>query len=211
MKIYLVRHGESQSNEQKLFVGQGDVPLSEHGLAQAKKTAEFLKNIEVDAIYSSDLTRAFETAMQTAKLKNLAIIKDAGLRELNIGKYEFTPYEIMLTKYSDKWNGWLTNFAEAFFEEGESVKEVQDRVVKTITKIAEQNANKTVFIFSHATSIRCFAAYCNGDGLQSVNKISWVSNASVTEINYENGQFKIIDYGKDDFMGELRQTLPNRG
>ena len=117
----------------------------------------------------------------------------------------------MLTKYSDKWNGWLTNFAEAYFEEGESVKEVQDRVVKTITKIAEQNADKTVFIFSHATSIRCFAAYCNGDGLQSVNKISWASNASVTEINYENGQFKIIDYGKDDFMGELRQTLPNRG
>lgn len=211
MKIYLVRHGESQSNKQKLFVGQGDVPLSERGLAQAKKTAEFLKHVKVDAIYSSDLIRAYDTAMQTAKLKNLPIIKDAGLRELSIGKYEFTPHEIMQTKYSDKWNGWLNNFAEAYFEEGESVKEVQDRVVKTITKIAEQNAGKTVFIFSHATSIRCFAAYCNDGGLQNIDKISWVSNASVTELDYENGQFKIIDYGRDDFMGELRQTLPNRG
>ena len=211
MKIYLIRHGESKANVERLFVGNGDVPLTERGLAQARRTAQELKDIQVDAIYSSDLDRAYQTAMQTATLLNVPVIKDAGLREINVGKYEFIPHETMRTEYSDKWNEWLNDFANATFDGGESVAYLYDRVSKTIKKIAEQNPEKTVFIFSHATSIRCFAAYCKGVGVEGAKDEPWVNNASITQIDYKEGKFEIIEYGRDDFMGELQQNYSNKG
>ena len=211
MKIYLIRHGESKANVEKLFVGNGDVPLTERGLEQARRTAHALKDIKVDAIYSSDLDRAYQTAMQTATLLNMPIIKDAGLREINLGKYEFIPHETMRTDYSEKWNEWLDDFANACFEGGESVAQVYERVFKTIKKIAEQNLEKTVFIFSHATSIRCFVSYCMGKGVEGANDISWVNNASITQIDYKNGKFEIVEYGRDDFLGDLKVNEISKG
>lgn len=86
--IYLVRHGQSVGNLRDQFIGHTDVELTDLGRQQAEMTAWYLKGIPADHIYSSDLTRAYETACTTAKVKNMPVIKSTGLREINGGQWE---------------------------------------------------------------------------------------------------------------------------
>ncbi len=209
MKIYIVRHGESQANERDIFLGHGDLDLTERGYAQAKKTAEYISKLPIDVIYSSDLMRAYHTAKESAKLLNLPITKDKGLREIDCGEWDFMTFDELRIKYKESFGVWTSNLPESRCDGGESVKEVQDRLVKTITKIAEENNGKTVLIFTHATSIRAFVGYCTGKGAKGILDYPWANNASVTEVEYENGKFKVISYGYDEFMGALSTSLPD--
>ena len=205
MKIYLVRHGQSRANELDVFLGHGDLDLTEKGYEQAKRTAKYLSKLNIDAIYSSDLLRAYHTAEESAKLLNLPIIKDENLREINCGEWDFVRFDELKIKYKESFNVWINDVENAKCDGGESVKEVQMRMVKALTKIASENPDKCVLVFSHATSIRSFAGYCAG----GIKQMPWANNASVTEIEYINGKFNIIDYGKDDFLGDISTGLPN--
>lgn len=199
MIIYLIRHGESQANANKIYAGHTDFDLSKKGVLQAKATANYLKDIKVDKIYSSDLIRAYNTALATASLKNMPIEKDVGLRELYVGKLEGLTRQDLIENHSDFMQTWRTDIKNTTTDGGESVKELYDRFVKTVTKIADNNQGKTLFIFSHATAIRAFVAYCMG-GIENMNDLGWADNASVTKVSYTDGKFNLIEYGKNDFM-----------
>ena len=209
MTIYLIRHGESKANELNLFLGHGDLDLTDRGYAQARKTAQYLITLKVDAIYSSDLLRAYHTAKESSKLLNLPVIKDARLREIDCGEWDFMPFDELKVKFKDTFDVWLTDVGNAKCDGGESVKQVQERIVNALTDIANKNQEKTVLVFSHATAIRCFAGFCTGKGAHGVKDIPWANNASVTKIEYLDGKFNLIEYGKDDFMGDIGTGLPN--
>lgn len=209
MKIYIIRHGESKANALNIFLGHGDMDLSERGYLQAQLTAKYLSKLPIDAIYSSDLLRAYHTAEATSKLTGVPIIKDKNLREINGGKWEFMPYEQILEKYKQSFTVWYTDFLNARCDGGESTLEVQERISKTMTEIAKNNPDKNVLVFSHGATIRCFMEYLISIGDCENKKLPWASNASVTEIEYVNGKFKLIDYSRDDFLADLSTGLPS--
>ncbi len=207
VKLYLIRHGQSKANEKDVFLGQHDLGLTELGIKQAKITANYLKDIQVDAIYSSDLSRAYHTAEQTAKLLNLPITTDKGLREIDGGLWEELPFYGLKEKFYDNFIAFTTDIGFSKVDGGESVAELYDRFNNTVEKIAKANDGKTVLIFSHATCIRCFGAMSMGKGLEGMQSVAWPNNASVTQVEYEDGNFKLIKYGYDDFMGGLKTSL----
>ena len=90
--LYFIRHGQSKANQINAFLGHGNLDLTTVGLTQAKLTAKFLDSVKVDAIYSSDLKRAYHTALETAKLKNLPVTTSKNLREVSAGKWEYMPF-----------------------------------------------------------------------------------------------------------------------
>lgn len=210
MKIYLIRHGQSKANEQNLFLGHGDLDLTEKGYEQARLTAKYLSKFKIDKIYSSDLKRAYHTAEQTAKLFGLDVILHKGLRELDCGEWDQLTFEQIKQKYPQTFSKFMSDMANAYCDGGESVAGVQKRIINALTEIVDANLDKTIAIFSHAAAIKVFAGYCVGKDLESVNKVAWPSNASVTEVNYLEGEFKMIEYSKDDFMGELLTFLPDK-
>jgi broad specificity phosphatase PhoE len=83
-------------------------------------------------------------------------------------------------------------------------------MIKVITKIAEANPDKNVLVFSHATSIKSFAGYCLGKGLKGLQEVPWAGNASTTEIEYKDGKFTLIDYGRNDYLGQISTVLPDK-
>lgn len=93
MKIYLVRHGETNFNKVKKFQGWDDIPLNENGINLAQKTAVELKNIHFDAAFSSPLQRAHLTAEIILKNRNIQIQTDNRLIEINLGKSEGDSHE----------------------------------------------------------------------------------------------------------------------
>lgn len=200
VKILFVRHGYSKANELDLFLGYGNMDLTEIGLNQAKSVANYLKDIHIDAIYSSDLDRTIQTATPTAKIKNLPILLDRGLREIYAGKWEYMPFTEIAKTYPEDWHSFCHGIDGGRCTDGESFVDTQNRFYNTVLYLAKKNENKTIAIFSHATCIKSFATKLNNLSATETVKFPLPSNCSVTSVIYDNGKFTIEEYSKDDFM-----------
>ena len=208
--LYLIRHGESKANEKDVFIGHTDLELTELGKQQAEITAAYLKDIIPDAIYASDLKRAYDTALATAKQFGMEVQKEPGLREIFAGQWEYVPFAQLTVECPESFaNIWCKDIANARPDGGESVKEVYDRVTATVRAIAQKHPGETVFLFSHATPVRTMAVHSMGKSAKEVGILPWPSNASVTKITFDGEKFTLLEYSTDHFMGTLATRLPD--
>ncbi len=207
-KIYLIRHGQSQGNLRGAFLGHTDLELTEFGMRQAERTAEFLKEIPVDKIYASDLLRAYQTALPTAKMHGLEIHQDSAFREIFAGEWENKTFSALITDYPQSFGLWRENIGRARPDGGESVVQLKERLTERIETLVRENEGRTLFIFTHATPIRVLKTVWDGLDLEEMKNIPFVPNASVTYAEYFDGTFRITDYGLDSFLGNMVTSLP---
>ena len=208
-KFLLVRHGQSEANKLDLFAGHSDFPLTELGTLQAQKTAQYItNNFNIDAIYSSDLRRAYETALPVSQATNIKISSDKKLREVYAGAWESLSFDTISERFAQDKKIWQSDIANCRCTGGESVREMADRILCRLTEIAENNIDRTVLITFHATPIRAMQAIWQTGSIDNMKDIAWVPNASVTVAEYENGQFKLISVGIDEHLDSLRTYLP---
>ncbi len=209
--ILMVRHGESEANRNNIFAGNFDADLEDRGLKQAEKTAEFVADsYNVDKIYASDLKRAFKTGKAIGDRIGIAPIPDVRLREISAGKWEGEIFDNIAVKYPEEYNIWLTDIGNARCTDGESTRELGERILAALTDIAERNEGKTILIATHATPIRVMQTYCTYADFSRMQQVKWVSNASVSEFIYENGSFRCGKISQDAHLNELRTVLaPN--
>jgi len=151
--IYLVRHGETDWNVKKLIQGQKDIPLNEKGRKQAEKLSGKLKKVKFDAIYSSDLKRATETAKIIADKRKLNIIKSMAIRERYFGKYEGVSFKKSKVIF-EIINNLMTN--EKKNAKVEEEQKMIKRFISYIHEVSVQNLGKTILIVTHAGPIRLF-------------------------------------------------------
>lgn len=197
-RFILVRHGQSSANLVDHFAGQIDVPLTDLGIKQGKATGEFLKDEKIDAFYSSELTRAYDTACFSAEYHNMPVTKDSGLNEIFGGKWENMAYPDIVKYFPESYNTWENNIGLVHCDGGESVEEVQTRVYNAVENIAKQHPGQTVFIGTHGMALRAFILKVMGLPLEKMQTdLPWVSNAAVTYVDYEDGHFTLIKYGED--------------
>ena len=209
-RFILVRHGESRANLENRFAGQIDVPLTDTGRKQAVCTGEYLKNEKIDVFFSSELSRAYETACAVAKHHNKPVTKVKGLNEIDGGHWENKTYPEIKKAFPESYNLWQTNIGLVKCDGGESVFEVQQRVFSSIEKIAKENVGKTVFIGFHGMALRTFICKILNVPLDEMHaKTVWASNASVTYVNYENDTFTLVEHSFDQHLldKELRTAL----
>lgn len=176
---------------------------------QAKLTADFVvNNYQVDKVYSSDLDRAYETAKAVADLLGLEVSKEKGMREIFGGAWEGVEYAVLEKTDPEAYALWLKDVGHSRCTEGESVEELGQRIMSTLTRIAEANDGKTVLVATHATPIRVMQSLVETGGLDEMKDIPWVTNASVTLMEYTDGKWECIAVSMDKHLGELRTALP---
>lgn len=204
-KLLLVRHGESEANSQGIFAGHTDVELVENGIRQAEKAAKYIaENYKVDKIYSSDLMRAYQTAECISRETNLVIVKEPELREIFAGDWEGNKIDKLIELFPEDFSVWNNDIGQAVCTNGESVKELGERIYDILSKIAKDNTGKTIVITTHATPIRVTQSLLSTGSLEKMSEIPFVSNASVTEIVWKKGEFELIKIGEDSYLNELR-------
>ncbi len=209
--IYIIRHGQSEGNLRGAFLGHTDLDLTELGHRQAELTADYLDNIHIDAIYSSDLLRAYNTGRHTADRKGLPIIKSEKLREIFAGEWENKTFDVLEREYYDDFTvTWKNDIGHARCTGGESVEELQNRFVPEVKRIAKENEGKTIAIFTHATPIRTLKAAIDGLSLDEMKTVPWAGNASVTHVVLEDGKFSVLEYGVNHFLNDLATVLPKK-
>ena len=199
-KLILIRHGESSFNLVKRYTGQTDVPLTELGQKQAEITAQYiLSNYKIDTIYSSDLSRAVKTAEPIANALNLEIKTDKRLREIFAGDWQGLYFSEVAKKYKEEYELYKKDRYLGRTSNGESMTDVLDRVYEALLEIAKENDGKCVLVSTHNGPIMAIQAPILNI---SLNDVKSLSNNSVTEVDYENGEFKMITLGYDAHLGE---------
>jgi broad specificity phosphatase PhoE len=150
MRLILVRHGETSWNETHKFQGFSDIELSSKGRSQAQSLAESLKAETLEAIYTSPLIRAQQTAEQIARYHECPVILDEGLKELNQGQLEGLTVEELRQGYPEFLRRWIQEPESANLPEGESLGELQRRAWAAIERILRKHPEGTVVVVGHS-------------------------------------------------------------
>ena len=206
--IILVRHGQSMGNANNLLLGHTDMDLSDLGYQQANKTADFLKNWHIDAVYSSDLMRAKHTAEPNARLRGLKVITSEKLREIFLGEWENTSAFDVINDYGDMYvKEWMGGFGTFTMPGGESVIGAGRRFYTEIERISKENEGKTILVAAHAAVIRAFCSLVLCIKPEKIaESIAFPTNASYSLLEYEADKFKIIEYSCDSHLSDVGVT-----
>jgi alpha-ribazole phosphatase len=160
--FYLVRHGQTDWNNEGRYQGQADTPLNTSGKEQARRLAGHFTGINVDAIYSSDLQRTRRTAEAIGEKLSLPVRLDDRLREINHGVWEGMLYTDIVKRYESEIKERETNPLTARAPGGESVSEVAGRVLAAADDIAHRHPGETVILVSHGLALAVLV--CAGHG-----------------------------------------------
>lgn len=206
--LLLVRHGESEANRHDLFAGFYDADLEELGLKQANVTAQFIfESYEVHKVYASDLKRAYKTGQAIADRCGVEITPEPGLREISGGEWEGVHFPSLKQLYPQEFGLWLTDIGNAGCPGGETVKEFSNRIMSTMEKIAKLHDGQTIVVATHATPIRVIHTMLLHHDISDMKNVPWVSNASVTEIQYDRDGWHMIRSGYDAHLTDMRTYL----
>ena len=158
-KILLVRHGETDWNRERRFQGHADPPLNDAGREQARALAERLAGEQIDAVYSSDLRRARETAAILAAPHGLEVVAVRELREIDVGSWqglswpeieELFPRARALARDGHGW------------ERGETYEQLGERIVRALGDIAARHPGQRVLVVGHGGTVRATRAFVEG-------------------------------------------------
>ena len=145
-ELLLVRHGETDWNLAHRVQGHTDTPLNAVGRAQARGLADSLAATALVAVYSSDLSRALETAIAVARVHGLEVTVDPDLREKNFGSWEGLTDTEIAARFPDAVRGrW---------GDGETTEEVAERAIAAIERIRQRHPDGPVLVVSHGGALR---------------------------------------------------------
>lgn len=191
IKLILVRHGTTICNEGGALSGLTDSKLSDKGKLQALKIAQYLKDKNIDKIYTTPFSRTKETVKELAEIKNIQIEETSQLNEINFGDFEGLSFNAIKEKWPEEVEKMINKGHEYKYPNGESLVDTFTRVRSEVKKIISENDNSTVLICSHGGTIRNIISYLLCDDY----KHHWnfrIDNGSITEIEVENN-FAVIN------------------
>ena len=187
-RIIAIRHGETTWNVDTRIQGQLDIPLNETGRWQAHRLALALAGEDIQAIYASDLARAFETATAVSQAVKVPIQTNPGLRERGFGDFQgktFAEIEATFPEQALRWRKRDPNFAPTG---GESLIQFRDRAVSTVHTLAAKHPGEQIVIVAHGGVMDLLYRAATGQDLQaprtwqlgnaSINRLLWTPDAT---------------------------------
>jgi broad specificity phosphatase PhoE len=159
-RLLLVRHGETDWNVGNRFQGHADPPLNETGRTQARELAAALSDRSFDAVFTSPLRRAHETAEIIAASHGLQPIPVEALREVDVGEWEGLTREEIERRFPEQYRRWLA-FGQGWGN-GETYEEMGRRVVATLLELAREHDGEMLLVVTHGGPIRAALASASG-------------------------------------------------
>lgn len=200
MNIYLIRHGETDQNKKRCLQGRSDIELNEYGCELARKTAQALKDVRFDLIFTSPLKRARKTAEILRGERNIPIIEEKRLIEISFGEYEGLCYGKEHYSIPDQ------NFI-FFFEKpecykvppkGESFESVIKRTGEFLQKLVQDPVyqDKNILLSTHGCALKAVLAGVRGTPLSDFWGKGVHKNCAVTLLEAKDGRIRVVEEGR---------------
>jgi 2,3-bisphosphoglycerate-dependent phosphoglycerate mutase len=201
-RLLVIRHGETLWNREGRIQGHIDIPLSPLGVAQAERLGEALRDEPLDAVYSSDLLRARQTAQALERGRAVGVQTLTALRERHFGVFEGLTWEEIHARDPDSATRWKRREPEFRVGGGESLVDLQARCVGELTRIALLHPGAQVAIVAHGGVLDCFYRAAVGEPLSGSR--SWVlGNASINRLLFADGRFSLVGWNDDRHLAGL--------
>ncbi len=196
--LYLVRHGESVYNAESRIQGHADVPLSELGRLQGEAVAEALAGVSVDAIYSSPLLRALDTARCIAGRHRVSLCTDPRLMEIDVGIFEGRLKSELVAENSPEFVRWLSGDDNFTIPGGESRRQLAERGCEALRSIAAYG-HRAAVVVTHGGLLSAT--------LRSILKLSQplppfsLQNGSITRVAFDGaGEFSLLALNETEHL-----------
>ena len=192
-RVFAIRHGETAWNAEMRMQGQLDVPLNEVGLWQAGRMAAALSDETFDAVYSSDLARARQTAEPLAAAHRLPVLEDAGLRERCFGVFQGLTFDEVAARWPDGSRRWREREPDFAPEGAESLVLFSERCVGAVARLAAAHPGRTIAVVAHGGVMDCLYRAATRVALQAPR--SWLlGNASINRLLHTPQGFTLVGW-----------------
>ncbi len=202
----LIRHGQSEWNRAGRFQGQGDSPLTRLGRAQAQRVAQRLRKEPVVALYSSDLSRAMQTAEIIGQTLGLTPIAEPRLREIDVGLWTGLTREEIISRFPEEWDAWIAG-VDVARGGGETFVELQQRTVAALHDMAAAHAGQTIVAVTHGGSIRALLAYAQQLCFREVQGRFSTGNAAINVIQQAGKRLRVVCIGDATHLEGVEEEL----
>lgn len=190
VKLILVRHALTVDNQKSRLSGHIDSSISEEGKEQIDKITNYLKDFDIDKIYTTTSSRTKDTVKKLSELKSIEIIEKESLNEISFGDFEGLTFDEIKDKYPKEFQDMIEKGYEYKYPNGESLIDSYNRVCIELDNIISNNDNRTILICSHGGTIRNIITYL----ISNSYKYHWnfkIDNGSVTILEVQDG-FTVI-------------------
>ena len=205
-RLCIIRHGETDWNAGKRIQGQIDVQLSAVGHAQARATANALVSEGLAALYSSDLTRARQTAEATAHLTHLPLNLLPGLRERHYGIFQGLTYAEIQARYPQEYARHHARDPRFIPEGGESLLALAARLNGTFDEIVRRHAGEAAVIFTHGGVLDILHRQAAGSPLDTPRDFT-IPNCGLNWIEVFNGCWALLGWAERDHLDVAQDEL----
>jgi len=198
LKLYIVRHGETEWNVIKRFQGQLNTPLTEKGIKKLKETGKKLENVLFDEVYTSELGRTVASAEIILNENNgyknnkLELKKLAELNEVYFGVWQGLTYEEVFLKYPEEADNYFYNVKNYNAEnvEAENLKDALERFLKGINKILNRHKSGNILVVTHGTVFEMFINYVENKSIFDIDERTLMGNGDYKVFSYKDGKFQ---------------------
>jgi 2,3-bisphosphoglycerate-dependent phosphoglycerate mutase len=201
--LIFIRHGQTDWNLQLRFQGQIDVPLNATGRAQAQRLADHLAEAPPpDAMVSSDLQRAQETAAPLAAAWAMTPALMSGLREQSFGVLEGLDAPAIQQQHPGLWARWLEHRADFALPGGESARQFHVRVLGAVRELAGVHSGRRVAVFTHGGVLDMLWRTAHGLPLDGLRECV-IPNTGINRLRWHQGRLQIDAWGDDAHLAGL--------
>lgn len=190
--VSLIRHGETEWNTTGRWQGILPVPLNDIGREQARKLAAVLKQDTIQMIYTSNLSRAAETAQIIAEILDIPVTTDERLRELDIGVFQGLTVEEILQRHAQEYADFMAQPIAYVLPQGESRQQMGERVLAAWNEFVSQTDKQHIAIVSHGGAIKMLLSVL-WPGQAEVFHTYDIPNTSITRLTCVDGIWQISD------------------
>jgi probable phosphoglycerate mutase len=198
-ELTFIRHGETDWNLQQRFQGQIDVPLNGTGRAQAVGLAARLATTPADALFSSDLLRARETAAPLAVAWRTEANTLPGFREQNFGLLEGLDVPTIKSTHPELWAQWLVHRADFALPGGESLRQFHTRVMAALQALIESQAGRHVAVVTHGGVLDMLWRSAKGQSLDGLRNCL-IPNTGINRLRWRDGRLEILKWADDTHL-----------
>ena len=198
-ELLFIRHGETDWNRQQRFQGHIDVPLNDTGRAQAAQLARRLAAEQHDALFTSDLQRAQQTAAPLAAAWQATPVTLADFREQNFGLLEGLDAATVQAQHPTLWQGWLQQSADFAAPGGESQRQFHTRVLAAVATLAAAHAGRRVVVVTHGGVLDMLWRSAHGLPLAGLRQCH-IPNTGVNRMRWVAGAPQILVWGDDSHL-----------